>query len=113
MRLESIHCADGVLFVRCAGTVGIGSESTSSMRPVGDALAGWMSEHRDQTIREIVVDFIEVDYRWGDAPVACFMPFVRDGIQRIRFLAGVNSAAALESLLASVNLPWFSVQRDA
>ena len=108
MRIESIHGADGVLSVRCTGTVGIGSESTASLRPVGEALAGWIREHH---VREIVVDFTEVDYRWGDAPVACFMPFLREGVQRIRFLAGTGNAQALESLLVAANVPWFAVER--
>ena len=111
MRIESIHGADGVLSVRCTGTVGIGSESTASLRPVSEALAGWIREHRDHHVREIVVDFTDVDYRWGDAPVACFMPFLGEGVQRILFLAGTGSAQALESLLVAANVPWFAVER--
>ena len=111
MRVESIHYVDGLLNVRCTGTIGIGTESTVSMRPVGDAVAGWLREHRDEAVREIEVDFREVDYRWGDAPVACFIPFLRDGVQAVRFLAGASSAPALESLIAVARLPWFSVQR--
>ena len=111
MRVESIDGAEGVVSVRCTGTVAIGSESIASMRPVGDALARWMREHPDQPVREVVVDFTDVDYQWGDAPVACFMPFILKGIQHVRYLAGSASAPALEGLVASTNLPWFSVER--
>ncbi|MFM8222660.1 MAG: hypothetical protein ACKOJF_27450 [Planctomycetaceae bacterium] len=111
MRVESIHGAEGVLTVRCMGTVGSGSESTGSMRLVVETLDGWMRENHDQAVREIVVDFSDVDYRWGDAPLACFLPLIRKGVQRVRFLPGPNSASALESLLAAANIPWFSVER--
>ncbi|MFM7162203.1 MAG: hypothetical protein ACKO3P_17760 [Planctomycetaceae bacterium] len=70
-----------------------------------------MRENHDQAVREIVVDFSDVDYRWGDAPLACFLPLIRKGVQRVRFLPGPNSASALESLLAAANIPWFSVER--
>jgi hypothetical protein len=111
LRLESMHGGEGVLSVRCTGTVGIGSASNASMHPVRDALAGWMREHEDETVREIVVDLTDVDYQWGDAPVSCFVPFVREGVKRIRFLAGPGSAPALESLVETANMPWFSVER--
>jgi hypothetical protein len=112
MEVESIHGAEGVLRLRCSGIVGIGSESTASMRPVSDAVAGWMRDHPDQAVREIVVDFTAVDYRWGDAPAACFIPFRRHGVRRVRFLAGAGSAQALESLFGALNLlPWFAVER--
>lgn len=111
MRIESIHGADGVVSVRCSGTVGIGSESTASLRPVGEAVAAWIRENRDHRVREIVVDFTDVDYRWGDAPIACFIPFIRGGVERIRFLAGSDNAQALESLMVAAHLPWFVVER--
>ena len=111
MRVESIQGVEGVLSVRCTGTVGIGTESTFSMRPLGDAIATWRREHPGEAVREVEVDFREVDYLWGDAPVACLIPFLRNGVQSIRLLAGANSASALESLLAATKLPGFSVQR--
>ena len=111
MRVALTQAADGVLRVCCTGTVGIGTESTASMQPVSQAIHDWMHEHRGETVREIEVDFRDVDYRWGDAPVACFVPFLRDGVQQFRFLAGASSGPALESLFAAVRMPWFSVQR--
>ena len=110
LRVESIHAADGIVHIRCTGTVGIGSESISSLSPASDAVARWMREHPDHAVREIVVDFTEVDYRWGDAPVACFMPFVVKGIQHVKFVAGPASAPALEDLVGAVNMPWLSVE---
>jgi hypothetical protein len=111
IRVVLTQPAEGVLRVRCAGTVGIGTESTASMRPVGQAITEWMHEHGGETVREIEVDFRDVDYRWGDAPIACFVPFLRNGVQQFRFLAGATSGQALESLFAGAKMPWFSVQR--
>jgi len=111
MQVESIHGADGVLSIRCSGTVGIDSESTTSLRPLGDVISGWMRVQEEEAVREIVVDFTDVDYRAGDAPVACFLPFVRRGVERVRFRAGPRSATALRSLLATSNLPWFALEQ--
>jgi hypothetical protein len=81
------------------------------MRCVSDALAGWMSAHADHSVREIVVDFTDVDYRWGDAPISCMIPFCRRGDRRVRYVASAGSAAALDSLFGMANVPWFSVER--
>jgi hypothetical protein len=112
MQVESIHGAGGVLSIRCSGTVGAGSESTAALRPLGNVITGWMrvQEEEEETIREIVVDFTDVDYRSGDA-IACFLPFVRRGVERVRFRAGPRSAKALRSLLATSNLPWFALEQ--
>ncbi len=91
MRVESIQGAAGVLSVRCTGTIGIGTESTASMRPLSQAIIDWRREHYDEAVREIEVDFRDVDYRWGDAPVACFVPFLRDGVEKVRFLGGAGT----------------------
>lgn len=89
----------------------IGSESIDSMCPVSDAIAVWIREHPDHAVREILVDFTNVNYQWGDAPVACLLPFIRQGVEHFRFRASANSALALESLLGPMQLPWFSVER--
>jgi hypothetical protein len=91
--------------------MGIGTGGIASMRPVSDALAGWMAEHPDDSVKEIFMDFTDVDYRWGDAPVSCLIPFIRQGVQHVHFVASGSSAPALESLLGVVNMPWFSVER--
>jgi hypothetical protein len=109
--IESIQSTEGVLKVRCSGTVATGTGSIDSMRPVSDAVADWIREHPDHAVRELVVDFTDVDYQWGDAPVACLLPFIRQGVQQIRYLSSANSGPALESLLALTHLPWFSVER--
>ncbi|HEX5138937.1 MAG TPA: hypothetical protein VFY93_18345 [Planctomycetota bacterium] len=111
MQVESVHGAHGVLSIRCSGTVGIGFASTASLRPLGAVISGWMRVQEEEAVREIVVDFTNVDYRWGDAPVACFLPFVRRGVERVRFRAGPRSAKALRSLLAVSNLPWFALEQ--
>jgi len=97
-RGESIEGAEGVLRVRCSGTVGIGTESVDSMRSLTDAVASWMGQYPDDFVRDIVVDFTDVDYRWGDAPVSCLLPFFRQGIQRVHYVATASSALALETL---------------
>ena len=112
MRVESIDVAEDLLRVRCSGTVAIGTESIASMRPVADALTAWMSEHPDHPVRVISVDFREVDYRWGDAPVSSLLPFVRQGVQQFVYLASRKSAPALETLISIANMPWFSVERQ-
>jgi hypothetical protein len=111
VRVDAIHNAEWVLNVGCSGIVAIGSRSVDSMRPVSDAIAKWIGEHPDHAVREIVVDFTKVDYQWGDAPVTCLLPFIRQGVERIRFLASTSSAPALESLFACTALPWFSLER--
>jgi hypothetical protein len=111
IRVDSIQSAGTVLTVRCSGEVAIGSASVTSMRSLSDAVEHWIREHRHRTISEIVMDFSAVHYRWGDAPISCFIPFVRRGVQRIRFLADAATAEALENLFRAANMPWFSVQR--
>lgn len=111
MRIEAINGSDGVLTVRCAGVIGIGSKSSRSMRPVRDAVTGWMDEHPDQAVCEVVLDFRYVDYRWGDAPVSSLLPLLTRGVRRFHFVASDRNAPALESLLSSAKVPWFSVVR--
>jgi hypothetical protein len=109
--VDSLHSAKQVLKVRCSGTIGIGSESVSSMRPLANAVAAWLRSHPDQSVREIVVDFTDVEYRWGDAPVSCLLPFIRQGVDRVRFLASGRCASALEGLFAATNMHWFSIEQ--
>jgi hypothetical protein len=111
VRVESIDCSAGVLSVRCSGVVGIGGQSVASMRCVSDALAEWMGAHSDDSVREIIVDFTDVDYRWGDAPISCMIRFCRRGDRRVHYVASAGSAAALEGLFRMANIPWFSVER--
>ena len=110
MRVESIEYADGVLRVRCSGTIGTGTESVASMEPLSEALNGWMREHANHPVKEIIVDFRDVDYRWGDAPISCLLPFLRKGVQRVHYVASARSAPALQNLLRMAAMPGFSVE---
>jgi hypothetical protein len=111
LRVGSIECAAGVLRVRCKGTIGIGTESVASMEPLSEALEVWMRENPDHAVREIIVDFRDVDYRWGDAPISCLLPFLVTGVQRVHYVASASSAPALEDLLRTAAMPGFSVER--
>ena len=56
------------------------------------------------------MDFTDVDYQWGDAPVACFMPSVLKGIQHVG--TGRLGRALPWRVLWSTNLPWFSLDES-
>lgn len=111
MRVETIEASEGLLRVRCSGIVGVGTESVASVRPVTDAVADWITEHPGQAVQEIVMDFRDVDYRWGDAPVSGLMPLLLRGVRRVHYIASVRNASALESLLGAAKIPGFSVER--
>jgi hypothetical protein len=111
MHVESLYGDERILKVRCSGKIGHGSESVSSMRPLASAIDAWLNSYADDAVDEIVLDFTDVEYGCGDAPVVCLLPFIKRGVERFRFLASAHSASALESVLATLKLPWFSVER--
>jgi hypothetical protein len=81
------------------------------MQPLIDALVGWLREHPDRSVTQLVVDLRDVDYRSGDAPISCLVPFLREGIEHVRYIAADSTAAALESLITMTKMQWFSVER--
>jgi hypothetical protein len=101
----------GILRLKCTGTFAPGSEGQPSGELLTRTIEHWIATHAQQPVREIEIDYTEVDYSSGDWPVASVVPFLRQGISRFHFIASGSACDSLKNLLEACNLPWFELSR--
>src|SRR5262245_45572842 len=99
-----------VLMVKCSGRFAMGSAGVSE--PLLPAVKRWIVSHADSRVTEIVVDFREVEYSWGDGPVSSMVSLLHHGVSRFRFLASPSNQDALTSLIKASKLPGFVISRS-
>ena len=107
MQINSLHFNDAVLTVICAGTFGVGSEGNPSGKLLMEAIDRWMLAHPGDRVEQAVIDFTHVDYTWGDGPVWSLLPFIRNGLTKVRLKASSQNWKPLDELIHVTNLPWF------
>ena len=103
-RVESISSESEVLFVRCSGVFGGGTDGIPDANRIRQAIENWMRENSQQRVKEIVVDFTAVVYVQGDSPAAMLLPLMKSGINKFRILASSQNKGALESLVTMLGL---------
>ncbi len=67
---ESAKLKDGSLIVVCSGDFGYGSGGNESARTIYKRINDWSTEHAGVSITHIVLNFVNVDYIWGDGPLS-------------------------------------------
>ena len=116
MRIAALEFDGHALRVKCAGPFGVGSEGHASAVLLRETIDAWLMSPGHGRVDELIIDFTDVDYEWGDGPVTSTLPFVaKRRVARVRLLANARNQRALESLvdasgLEAVGLPWFVVQ---
>jgi len=91
--------------IRCSGKYGIGSEGNLSGRVLKEALEVALLAHGD-SVSEVVVDYSDADYEWGDAPNWSTSPAIRRRLA-VRFVASKANREALSTLLAKTGFDRF------
>jgi hypothetical protein len=76
MQVDNIDFIDSVLVVKCSGVFGIGSEGNPSGSLLTKSIDEWMLSHPDERVEELVIDYSDVEYSWGDGPVSSMIPFI-------------------------------------
>jgi hypothetical protein len=99
IRIESVQYRDGVLVVSCSGEYGVGSDGQPSDDLLVDTINGWLADHPEESVRQIDVDYSEVEYSWGDGPMSIFFCRVICAAETIRLIAGPQNREALRSLV--------------
>jgi hypothetical protein len=70
-----------------------------------------MLSHPGERVEQLVIDYANVKYSWGDGPVSSVIPFVKRGVTKIRLIAGRRNLKPLQELVNASHLPWFVVER--
>jgi hypothetical protein len=116
MRIQTLEFDGRHLMVKCSGPFGVGSAGHSSAVLLREAIEEWLRCSVHVPVDELVVDFTDVDYEWGDGPVTSTLPLIAKRlVARVRFVANANNRRSLQSLvdasgLQTAGLPWFVVQ---
>ena len=105
MRVENLDYRDGTLEVVCSGQYGVGSDGNSSADLVKTSIEQWCSDHPDQTVVQIDVDYTGVDYVWGSGPVSSMVPFFAKGVAKCRIIANLRNRYSLADLVATCRVP--------
>ena len=110
MQIDSLHFDAPVLTVKCSGVFGLGSAGNPSGALIAESIERWMISHPGDQVKQLVVDYTDVEYSWGDGPVSSVIPFVKRGITEIRLLASSRNVEPLQDLVTGSNVPWFVVE---
>ena len=111
--VDEIELEAQTLTVRCSGFFGRGSEGAGDGGKLRSSIDSWLDGNPATQAKQIVIDFRDVDYVWGDWPVSAVLPIVKQrGILEIRYLASPDNRQALEGLIEACNITCFGVQAD-
>jgi hypothetical protein len=109
---EAIYSPEsGTLRVKCSGEFGLGADGNPSGELLTRTIRRWVSDHKEERVVEIEIDYSSVNYSWGDGPVSSMAPLRADGVERCRIIASMRNCGPLKSLLENCNLPWFELAR--
>ena len=99
MRIHSVDFDHSVLSVRCSGVFGIGSEGNPSGILLTESIERWMLSHPGQHVEQLVIDYADVEYSWGDGPVSSVIPFIKRGVTKVRLIASQQNLEPLQELV--------------
>jgi len=101
----------GILSVKCSGKFGVGSGGNPSAELLMGTIKQWMSDHPEQSVTEIEIDYTRVDYAWGDGPVWSMVGLLDQGVDKFRLIGSSSNCDSLKGLLEGCRLPWFELLR--
>jgi len=110
MKIDTIEFNDSVLTLRCSGTFGIGSEGNPSGILITESVEGWMLSHPGENVEQLVVDYTNVEYSWGDGPLSSVIPIIKRGVAKVLLVPSVRNRESLETLVSESNVPWVMVE---
>jgi hypothetical protein len=111
MQIDAVEFSESVLRVKCSGPFGIGSAGNPSGRLLNQSIERWITTHPGERVKQIDIDYADVDYTWGDGPLWSIVPFILQGIIKIRLIGGSQNGKSLENLVRTSGLPWVVVER--
>ena len=111
MRIDTIEFSESVLRMKCSGPFGIGSEGNPSGRLLKQSIESWITSHPGEHVKQIDIDYSDVEYTWGDGPLSSIIPFIQQGVIKIRLIGGSQNWKSLENLVGASGLPWVVVER--
>jgi len=111
MQIDTVEFSESVLRVKCSGPFGVGSEGNPSGRLLKLSIERWIATNPEERVKQIDIDYSDVDYTWGDGPLWSIVPFIQQGVTKIRLIAGSQNWKSLENLVGASGLPWVVVER--
>jgi hypothetical protein len=113
MKIDTATCSPGSgnLRMKCSGRFGIGTGGNCSAEALTTTIEQWITDHPEEPVTEVEIDYTKVDYSWGDGPVSSMVPLLRHGVGRFRLIGSSSNCDSLQSLLEACNLPWFELLR--
>lgn len=93
---------EGRLRITCSGVFGVGAEGNLSGRILGDAIKRLMDGEAEPP-SEVVIDFTDVEYEWGDGPAWSVLPWAVKGLT-VTYLARGRAAMGLQDLFSEARL---------
>ena len=100
-----------ILSVKCSGKYGVGSGGNPSAELLLGTIKQWKSDHPEEPVTEIEIDYTRVDYSWGDGPVSSMGPLLAQGVEKVRLIGSSSNCEPLKGLLEGCRLPWFELLR--
>jgi len=111
MRIIETSVRNGCLRIACAGPFGVGSEGNPSGHLLKRTLETAL-DAPDPGINEVVIDFTEVEYEWGDGPAWAVWPAFRRNL-KVRYVARGTAGKSLAELFRVTGFaPTWDIQVD-
>ena len=102
MKIENTNIKGSTLSIICSGRFGIGSEGNSSAQLIHKKIESAFSK-ADLKITEIEIDFLKVEYEWGDGPISALMSVINSDL-KIKYLVNEQNARSLQNLFYQAGL---------
>lgn len=90
------------LRLSCAGSFGVGSQGNPSGQLLKRTIEMALAE-AGTSVSEVVIDFTNVQYEWGDGPTWAVLPAIRRGL-KVTYVAKGEAKKALANLFQATGL---------
>ena len=97
MKIETTRIKGSTLSIICSGRFGIGSEGNSSATLIQNEIESAISKYGHE-IKVIEIDFLNVEYKWGDGPISAIASVLKSGL-KIKYIANDQNVRSLSDLV--------------
>lgn len=97
MKIISTKITGSILTIICSGRFGIGSKGNSSAKLIHNEIESAISKP-DHDITEVNIDFLNVEYEWGDGPISAISSALKEEL-KIKYYVNNQNAQPLTNLL--------------